>query len=102
MNSKQWEILEERFTNIYKYDETAELEAWTDGGVDMIITINLDKDIVTELEDYIENFDIDEEIDLYRGDKEYRKVFTIRESLKDFEDWIKHIKGIIKELKEAK
>jgi predicted unusual protein kinase regulating ubiquinone biosynthesis (AarF/ABC1/UbiB family) len=78
----------------------------TIGGVDMIITISkTSKDnLITQLEDYIESFEenMDEEIDLYREGKDYREAFTIRESVKDFENWVEYIKGIIEELKGVK
>lgn len=44
------------------------------------------------------NFDIDEEIDIYRQDEEYKKVFTIRQSVEDFEDWVNWLNDISKEL----
>lgn len=76
------------------------LEQWTDGGVDMLIYIDgRDKKTVTEqFIEYIENFDIDEEIDIYRQDKSYREVFTISRSLYDFESWIKYCENIKDEL----
>lgn len=53
--------------------------------------------------DFLEdNFNIYEEIDMYRQDKSYRDNFRITESVKDFEDWIKYIKTIINVLKEVK
>lgn len=105
MNDKQRKILEDNF-NVYDSEYAdglyLELEAWTNGGVDMLIYIDLQKEtLIDGLEEYIENFDIDEEIDLYRQDKSYREHFKITESVKDFEDWIEWIKDIIKQLKEV-
>lgn len=104
MNEKQRKILEEKF-NIFEETYTdrkyLELEAWTNGGVDMIIEVDiLNNDIISELEDYLDNFDIDEEIDMYRQDKRYREAFRITESVKDFEEWVEFIEETIKELKE--
>ena len=67
----------------------------------MFINLDLEcnDDIITQLENYINNFDIDEEIDLYRQDERYRSTFTITESVKDFQNWIKFIENIIIELK---
>lgn len=79
MNDKQREILEDNF-NVYEQDNYIELETWTNGGVDMFIDIKKDEDIIKELENYIDMFDIDEEIELYRESKDYRDAFTIRES----------------------
>lgn len=104
MNEKQRKILEEKFNifeETYADRKYLELEAWTNGGVDMIIEVDiLNNDIISELEDYLDNFDIDEEIDMYRQDKRYREAFRITESVKDFEEWVKFIEETIKELKE--
>lgn len=73
-----------------------EFETWTNGGVDMIHTIYFFNDyqdiydkekIKKELEEIIDNFSIDEEIEIYRQDKRYKEAFSIRESLEDFENY---------------
>lgn len=77
--------------NLYEQDgETyAELEDYTSGGVDMII--NLTPFCLEQFKGYVENFDVDEEIDLHRQDKRYCKAFTISRSVHDFEEWEKRI-----------
>jgi hypothetical protein len=101
MNKKQKDFLEANF-NVYEDKNELELEQWTKGGVDMIIYLDKNKDIIEQLEEYINNFDIDNEIDLYRQDKRYREAFKITESVKDFEQWINYIKTIINVLKVVK
>ena len=101
MNKKQRKLLEDNF-KIYEDKKELELEQWTKGGVDMIIYIDKNKDIIEQLEEYINNFDIDEEIDLYRQDKSYREHFKITESVEDFTQWINYIKTIINILKVVK
>lgn len=103
MNEKQREILEDNF-NIYEdtNDDYIQLEAWTNGGVDMFIDIKKDEDVIKELENYIDIFDIDEEIEIYRQAEDYKQAFTIRESLEDFENWIEYIQDIINQLEEVK
>ena len=77
-------------------NKCAELESWTDGGVDMIIYLNpFTKE---EFISYVNNFDIDEEIDIYRQDKRYRKDFTISESVKDFSKYHRELKNVAKKL----
>jgi hypothetical protein len=100
INKKQMEILENHF-NIYEDEKDYELETWTDGGVNMFIYIgkDIEEDLIEQLEKYIENFDIDEEIDLHRQDKRYRDDFRITESVKDFVSWVEYIETIIKDLK---
>lgn len=95
MKKKEKKILEKYFD----YVENDYLETWTNGGVDMIIYLdNNQKSIKEIIEEYIDNFDIDEEIDLYREDKRYRENFTIRESLEDFENWLEYLKIVCEEL----
>ena len=95
MKKKEKKILEKYFD----YVENDYLETWTNGGVDMIIYLDSNKKSIKEIiEEYIDNFDIDEEIDLYREDKRYRENFTIRESLEDFENWLKYLKNVCNEL----
>lgn len=101
ITDKQRKILEDNFKIYNDEDNLMELESWTNGGVDMIIYIDTNNDLIEELENYIDNFNIDEEIDLYREDKDYRDNFTISESLKDFEDYIEFVKGVIEQLRES-
>lgn len=94
---QQIRILENNF-NIYKDGNNWDLEAWTNGGVNMFININIKNDIILELTNYAINFDIDEEIDIYRQGADYKRAFTITESVKDFENWIDWVNSIIKQL----
>ncbi len=85
-------------TSLLIYDgvkQGFEIEKWTNGGVDMIQTIqfedfrnlyNVDK-IEEELEKVAENFSIDDEIDLHRQGNDYKQAFSITESLKDFTEY---------------
>jgi len=78
--------------------QCADIEMWTDGGVDMIIWLNPFS--IDEFEERINNFDIDEQIDLHREDENYKRVFTIRQSLNDFEKYYNKLKKTLKKLKE--
>lgn len=100
MSNKEREILENNF-GICESDNNIVLETWTSGGVNMTIYLDKDKSIVEQLGDYINYFDIDEEIDLYREGRDYRLAFTIRESLNDFENYLEWVKDILKQLKEV-
>lgn len=103
ITNKERKILEKYF-GFSELNENYELEQWTNGGVDMIIYIdkNSNETLIEQLEEYIDNFDIDEEIDLYRENEDYKSNFTIRASLEDFENWVEYINDIIKELKGSK
>ena len=77
--------------------QCAEVEKWTNGGVDMIITlIPFTPD---EFIRYVDDFDIDEEIDFYRKDKQYKAVFTISQSLADFTEFHDMLKEVSEKLK---
>ena len=83
-----------------------EIEQWTDGGVDMIHLIDgRDRDMndpdwwKDELEAISEAFDVDEEIDINRQDEKYRSAFTYRQSVEDFENYDKWLKGIAEQAK---
>ena len=101
ITSKERELLVELF-NINESAYELELESWTDGGVDMFISIdkNSDNNLLEQLERFIENFDIDEEIDIHREDENYKRNFTIRESINDFENWVDYIRNCISKLEE--
>lgn len=99
ITSKEREMLEELF-NVSESAEDLELESYTDGGVDMFITIEKDNsnNLLEQLRLFVENFDIDEEIDIHRQDTDYRRNFTIRESINDFENWVDYIRDCISKL----
>ncbi|MCI7555093.1 MAG: hypothetical protein MST00_06650 [Tenericutes bacterium] len=92
------EILENYFA-ILKNENGYELESCTNEGVDMIIPIKRNGGTLLEqLKEYIDNFDIDNEIDICRKNEEYKNNFTIKESIKDFEDYISYVKDLIDKL----
>ena len=101
ITSKEREMLEELF-NVSESADDLELESYTDGGVDMFITIVKDNsnNLLEQLRLFVENFDIDEEIDIHRQDTDYRRNFTIRESINDFENWVDYIRDCISKLEE--
>lgn len=99
ISDSEREILE-RYFNICENDEYIELEIWTNSGVDMFIYIEHDKfeSVLEGIEKYIDDFDIDDVIDTYRHGKDYRETFTIKESLKDFEQYIETLTDVCSEL----
>lgn len=108
-----FEVLENKGISIYNYEEENvlcgyELNTYSDGGVNNIIFLDFrDKgnpndaeDFINEFESYINDFDIDDEVMmLMQGDKSYRDNFTLKQAVKDFENWKKEMKKILKELK---
>lgn len=72
-----------------------EMETWTDGGVNMIVCLENDKGLLEDFKDYVENFDVEEEIDLHREGESYKRAFTLRQSLNDFDDYLKWLNKIV-------
>lgn len=95
-NERQIKILKDNF-NYYEDDSIIQLEKWTDGGVDMVIYIDKNENIdyMEQLENYVKDFDIDEELEVHRGNKQYRQNFTITEGIEDFKNFIEEMKNII-------
>lgn len=88
--------LEERGYSVDVYDEPmsshnrhprryAELEKYSDAGIDNIIV--LEPFTIDSFEKFYNDYDVDEEIDLHREGESFRKAFTIRMALEAFEDW---------------
>jgi len=80
--------------------QCAEIEMWTNGGVDMLIW--LAPFTIEEFIDYVDSFDIDEKIDMHRQDSRYKKDFSLSESLIDFNDYLYHLKEIVLKLVDYK
>jgi hypothetical protein len=78
----------------------AEIEMWTNGGVDMIITTM--PFTLEEFIKWVDEFDIDEQIDLHRQGELYKQNFTIWQSLEDFIDYHVYLKRVVKKIKEYK
>ena len=95
------DFFEENDFLVYPFEQDgqqcAELERWTTGGVDMIIT--LIPFTRQEFYCYVDNFDVDNEIDNYRQDKQYKDVFTISQSLADFTEFHTMLKEVVEKLK---
>lgn len=100
-NVKLKDFFEQEGFNVDLFEQDniqcAEIEIWTDGGVDMIIVLMpFTKEKFIE---YVDGFDIDEEIDLHRQAKDYKEAFTISQSVKDFTNFHKRMKNIAKKLR---
>lgn len=103
MNRKDMiDIFESNDYSVHTHKEDgktyAEVETWTSGGVNMLHT--LQPFTLEQFERVVEEFDVDEEIDLHRLDKRYRDVFTIQRSLNDFTEYHEKLKATLAELKE--
>ena len=73
-------------------NQCAEVETWTNGGVNMILWLNPFS--IEEFEQRVNDFDVDEEIELHRQGQDYKNAFTIKESVKDFQDFHIRLKDV--------
>ena len=77
--------------------QCAEIEKWTNGGVDMIIFLRpFSEEAFIE---YVDNFDINEKIDLHRQDSTYKSNFSVSDSVEDFGSFHESLKQVVKKLK---
>jgi len=72
----------------------AELESWTNRGVNMIIPLIPFSE--EEFISYVDAFDVDEEIDLHRQNELYKKDFSIGVSLDDFNAYANMLDRVVK------
>jgi len=107
-----FDIIEESDITINDYLEDDnlcgyELNTYTDGGVNEIIFLDFRNegqdpenvnDFIKEFESYIDDYSVDDKIDMYRQDSRYRNDFTISESLKDFTNFNKKLKKLLKKI----
>tara|TARA_R110000772_G_C13040730_1_gene412910 strand:- start:76 stop:426 length:351 start_codon:yes stop_codon:yes gene_type:complete len=105
-----FEIIEENEISIHKYEEDKklfgyELSTFTQGGVNEILFLDFRSenqnpenvsDFIKEFKDYINSQSIDDRIERNRQSPLYRNDFTIKESLKDFTNFQKKLKRILK------
>ena len=93
-------FFEDNDFNVHLFEQDnkqcAEIEKWTNGGVDMIFTLMpfTKKQFIERVND----FDIDDEIDLHRQGEIYRCAFKITESVKDFTDFHNMLKEVVNKL----
>lgn len=89
----------ESYFNVYQYDDCVELETWTDCGVNMLITLDNDKNLSKQFMEYVEYYDYEEEIDFYRQIEDYRKQFTVTQSVSDLKKYDDFLMNCVADLK---
>lgn len=91
------ERLETKDFRVHRFHQdgnvNAEVEAWTEGGVNIILTLKPFN--VDELKERVDSFNVDEEIMSYRNDPRYVEAFTLRDSLSDFEKFQDRLKDML-------
>lgn len=89
-------ILDEEF-HYNTYDNKIEISTYTDRNVNMLIELDLNN-IYDSLEEWIDTFDIEEEIELHRESDKFRKAFTLKQSLEDFEDFKQEMQELLERM----
>jgi hypothetical protein len=83
--------------NNEEVDAGAEIQTYTNEGVEMNIWLNPFS--IDSFVNYVDEFDIDEQIDLHREeDGSYKSAFTIKQSLEDFTEFHNHLKNVASSL----
>ena len=82
------------FFNVADNENNYELETWTEGGVNMVVTITK-KNWKEDFRKYVDGFDIDEQINLIQNVRNYQSAFTYRQSVEDFEDYKKWLVSVL-------
>ena len=82
------------FFNIDDNEDNYELETWTEGGVNMVVTITK-KNWKEDFRKYVNGFDIDEQINLIQNVRNYQSALTYRQSVEDFEDYKKWLVSVL-------
>jgi len=81
-----------------------ELEGWTNGGVNMIHFLDFRSDddnildvidICDKIMEIADNFDVDDEIDVHREGDSYRRAFTHKMAVADFEQWEETLQELV-------
>ena len=81
--------------------EEIELESYTDGGGDMIITLDVTGDWKLEFQKYVEDFDIDNEVSLWWPEGRpgkgvpFDNIRDLYDDIKEWHDWLVDISKII-------
>jgi hypothetical protein len=95
------EFFEQEDYRVHEYNDrdepVIELETWTNGGVNMFVYLS--PPTVESFEQFVNDFNVDEEIDTYRQDTRYCATFTIRQSLEDFEKFKERLEDTLLKLK---
>lgn len=100
ISDKEKEILEKHGFDVVDYFDNYELDAYDIAGTTMTIVIyrNESCSLALQLVNWIEHFDMDEEILYYRGTSYYRNMYTLKEWVESFEEFTQTVVTAVEEL----
>ena len=91
------DYLNENKCNLHTYDNgTVDVESYTPAGGDMVIS--LDELSKEKLQEYIDNFDINEEVLMWWQNEESRErqpFQNVRDMYNDYEKWLDNLQRIV-------
>ena len=104
--------IEKKGIEVYPYTENGvlcgyELSTYTDGGVNELIFLDFRdneksadnvNDFIKEFTDYMNDLSIDERIESNRQNVDYKRDFTLKQSIKDFTKWEKSLNKLVKKI----
>lgn len=104
MDNQQFHSFMANHFMIFEDENGIDINMKTKGNETLCIDIDkdLEKSYYEQFKDYVNHFNVDAIIDARREDSAYRNEFTVRESVKDFEDFEATLKELIDELKNEK
>lgn len=105
MNNEQFLLEMGSHFKVYNHEGTVELETWTNGGVNMIISLDINKDmsLLDQFNEYVARFDVDEEVlFLMENDSSYRSSFSLSASISDFKSFHEVLNGVLRDVHNEK
>lgn len=86
--------------HVHEDKQVVELETWTEGSVNMFVHLRKETAVsyLDQFKNHIEEFSVDEEVDLHREDSHYRNHFTVTESVEDFQTYKEKLISILTEV----
>lgn len=87
-----------------------EIENWTSGGVNMCPLVDLREAVAAgasatnvfaikeEIQSLADDFDVDDEIDVWRNDAAYRAAFTYARASEDFSEWKSKLEALAEQI----
>jgi len=88
--------LEEAEFSVTDTTDGIELETWTSNGVNMLIYIDSDTPLRQGILDYIDMFNVDEEVIYHWEMKGFADQFTLTQAIDDFTEYITILKDCLK------
>ena len=100
ISDKEKEILEKHQLDLVEYFDIYEIDVYDIAGTTMTIGIYRDNggSLALQLFNWIDNFDMDEQIMYFRDDPYYRGMYTLKDCVDAYEEFNQTVYETVKEL----